>query len=256
VSAVSDETGSEEVRLRVAPGRRPFGTPAGGRDGAGTRTGTRTGERLRRVPREFFAGDSLAVAPELLHKLLVRDERVLRIVEVEAYRGEEDPASHAYRGPTRRNRTMFGRPGLLYVYLSYGVHWCANVVCGEPGVARAVLLRAAAPVAGLAALRAAAPGLSDRELASGPGRLGRALGLTGDDDGADLVEGDRGILLLDDGTPPPPVVASGPRVGVSRAGERPWRFFVPGDPHVSRPRPGPARGTLGRPPSAGRAAPG
>lgn len=205
----------------------------------------------RPLPRSFYDRDALEVGPELLNKVLVRGRRAGRIVEVEAYRGADDPASHAYRGPTRRNATMFGPPGRLYVYFSYGVHWCANAVCCPTGTAQAVLLRALAPLSGLEEMRLArlsgrrrssAPGaggpaggatLPDRHLASGPARLCQALGIVGDDDGADLVRGDRGLRVVDDGTPPPRRVGVSGRVGISNAAELPWRFFVPDDPHVS-----------------------
>jgi DNA-3-methyladenine glycosylase len=212
----------------------------------------------------------MEVAPALLNKLLVVGERVGRIVEVEAYRASEDPGSHAYRGLTRRNATMFGPPGHLYVYFSYGMHWCANVVCQPPGTAHAVLLRALAPVAGLEHMRAArAQGqrrpVSDRDLCRGPGRLCQALGITGAYDGADLVtrasavrsedeggdkvrgpgalryEDDRadpivaagGVRLMDDGTPPPAEPAISLRVGLTLGADLPLRFFVAGDRHVS-----------------------
>ncbi|MGH9065283.1 MAG: DNA-3-methyladenine glycosylase [Acidimicrobiales bacterium] len=201
---------------------------------------------LAPIPRSFYGRDSLDVAPELLNILVVAGERVGRIVEVEAYRGEEDPASHAYRGMTGRNATMFGPPGHLYVYLSYGMHWCANVVCGADGLARAVLLRAVAPVAGVEAMRAARPAARrDRDLGNGPGKLGQALGLTRDHDGADLVTGDRGIRLASDGTPPPRRPERGNRVGISAGTEHRWRWWVAGDPNVSRPpRPAPGPGTV------------
>lgn len=206
------------------------------------------------------------MAPRLLNKLLVRGERAGRIVEVEAYRGSEDPASHAFRGPTSRNATMFGPAGRLYVYFSYGVHWCANAVCGADGEAQAVLLRALAPVAGLEAMRSArtrrgagAPP-PDRHLTSGPGRLCQALGIAGEDDGADLVRGDRGLRILDDGMPPPARPEVGVRVGITRAAELPWRFWVPGDPNVSRPSgagpktPAPGAARRSRPAGATRSA--
>jgi DNA-3-methyladenine glycosylase len=187
------------------------------------------------LPRSFFLGDSRQVAPLLLNKLLVRDGVVGRIVEVEAYRGAEDPASHAYRGPTRRNATMFGPPGHLYVYFSYGVHWCANVVCEPEGTGHAVLLRALAPVTGLEQMWDRRPGARrERDLCSGPGKLCQALGLTRQQDGADLVTGDGGVLLAADDRPPPGQPGVGPRIGISVAAEYHWRWWVPGDGNVSR----------------------
>ncbi len=189
------------------------------------------------VAAELLEDDPVVVARRLLNKVLAHGERRGRIVEVEAYRGEEDPASHAYRGPTRRNATMFGPAGLLYVYFTYGMHHCANVVCGPEGRARAVLLRALAPLEGLEAMAAARPtSRSPVDLCRGPGRLCQALGLTRAQDGADLLSGDRDVQLLDDGTPPPARPGRGPRVGLRVGVEAPWRFWVPGDPHVSGPR--------------------
>ena len=189
------------------------------------------------LPRGFYARDSRVVAPELLHKVLVHDDgRAARIVEVEAYCGGEDPASHGYRGETTRTKTMFGPPGHLYVYFSYGVHWCANAVCGEVGESSAVLLRAAAPRDGLDRMYAArAPAARrERDLCSGPGKLGQAFGMDRTTDGADLVTGAGGLRIVDDGTPPPddPVVTS--RVGISVGVDDPWRWYVRGDPNVSR----------------------
>ena len=168
--------------------------------------------------------------------MLAHGGRSARIVEVEAYCGAEDPASHAFRGQTARNATMFGRPGLLYVYFTYGMHWCANVVCATEGVAEAVLLRAGEPLCGLSAIRAARPrARSDTQLASGPARLCQALGIDGRLDGADLPSGDRGVRLVDDGQAPPPVAARSTRIGLRAGADLPWRFFVPGHPHLSRP---------------------
>jgi len=162
-----------------------------------------------------------------------------RIVEVEAYRGSEDPASHAFGGPTRRNATMFGPPGHLYVYFTYGMHWCANAVCGPEGTGHAVLIRALAPVSGLPAMRAARPvGTTDRNLTSGPAKLCQAFGITATQDGADLVTGKGGLTVADDGVPPPAQPGVSTRIGIRRAADLPWRFWVPGDPHVSRGRPG------------------
>jgi DNA-3-methyladenine glycosylase len=190
------------------------------------------------LPRSFYDADPLVVAPQLLNKVLVRGSRVGRIVEVEAYRGSEDAASHAFRGPTRRNATMFGPPGHLYVYFTYGMHFCANAVCGPEGTGHAVLLRALAPVAGLPALRRARPpGTADRQLTSGPAKLCQAFGITAADDGADLVAGDRRLTVLDDGVPPPPAPGVSTRVGIRKATHFPWRWWVPGDPNVSRGRP-------------------
>ena len=187
------------------------------------------------LPRSFFARDARVLAPDLLNKLLVRGARAGRIVEVEAYAGGEDPGSHAFRGRTRRNATMFGRPGLLYVYFTYGMHWCANVVAGEEGVGVAVLLRALAPVAGLEEMRAARPAArADHGLCSGPARLCQALGITGRDDGADLVTGDGGLAILDDGTPPPVAPGNSVRIGLRAGADLPWRWFVPGEPNLSR----------------------
>jgi len=193
--------------------------------------------RRRVLPRRFFAGSSLGVAPQLLNKLLVCDGRAGRIVEVEAYRGSADPASHAFRGPTRRNATMFGRPGLLYVYFTYGMHFCANVVCMPEGTAEAVLLRALAPVSGLDAMRLARPAAAhDVDLASGPAKLCQAMGITRAEDGVDLVTGRGGIRVVDDGVAPPTVPARSGRVGIRHASDLPWRWWVSGDPNVSKPR--------------------
>lgn len=188
-----------------------------------------------RVPRAFYRRDSRAVAPELLNKVLVHGDRSVRIVEVEAYAGREDPASHAYRGESPRNRTMFGRPGLLYVYFTYGMHWCANVVCGDEGEATAVLVRAGAPLTGVDAMRAARPvARRDADLCSGPAKLCQALAIDGGFDGADLVTGDQGVRLLDDGTAPPTRPGRGPRIGIRAGVEHRWRWYVRGDPNLSR----------------------
>ena len=204
---------------------------------------TAAGRQPRRLARSFYAADVLMVAPRLLNKLLTTaDGRSGRIVEVEAYHGAEDPASHAFRGPTPRNLVMFGPPGHLYVYLSYGVHWCANVVCGPPGEPQAVLLRALDPVAGLELMRLARwrsqRHQADRDLCRGPGRLCQALGIDRTNNGADLTTADAGVWLADDGVPPPdePLVTG--RVGISVAADRPWRFAVKGHRAVGvHPRP-------------------
>jgi DNA-3-methyladenine glycosylase len=186
------------------------------------------------VPREFYGRDPLLVAPELLNKVLVRGTRAGRIVEVEAYRSD-DPGSHSYRGMTPRTRVMFGAPGGLYVYFTYGMHWCANAVCGDDGVGAAVLLRALAPMAGISEMWAARPAARRlRDLCSGPAKLCQAFGLDGASNGADLVVGDRGVTICDDGTPPPTAPRQTARVGLSAGAERLWRWYDPGDANVSR----------------------
>ncbi len=189
----------------------------------------------RAVPRDFYRRHPAVVAPELLNKILLRaDGRAGRIVEVEAYAGGEDPAAHSHRGPTARNRTMFGEPGHLYVYFTYGMHWGSNAVCGEPGEGWGVLLRAMEPLRGVEAMRLLRPkARRERDLANGPGKLSQAMGLTREQDGADLVSGAQGIALVDDGMPPPRRAAIGPRVGISKAVDFPWRFHVPGSLYVS-----------------------
>jgi DNA-3-methyladenine glycosylase len=195
----------------------------------------------RPLARRFYARDSRTLAPLLLNKVLVHGTgpgRVAaRIVEVEAYAGSEDPASHAFRGPTPRNQTMFGPPGRLYVYFTYGMHWCANVVCATDGVASAVLLRAAAPLAGVETMRRRrGPDRTDRQLCAGPARLTQAFGITGTDDNTDLLRGS--VRILDDGTPPPTRPGRSARVGLraGRGDHDRWRWFVESDPNVSRTR--------------------
>lgn len=193
----------------------------------------------RVLPRRFYARDSREVAPELLNKVLVHAGRAARIVEVEAYAGADDPGSHAYRGRTPRTAVMFGPAGHLYVYFTYGMHWCANAVCGPDGVASAVLLRAGEPLAGLDEMFAARPAARrERDLCSGPARLCQALGIDGDHDGADLVRGGDPVIL-DDGTPPPPEPTVTTRIGLRNGHEHPWRWLVPDHDHVSPGRPGP-----------------
>lgn len=191
---------------------------------------------LKPVGARFFARDSRVVAPELLNKVLVRGPRRGRIVEVEAYAEREDPASHAFRGPTRRNATMFGPAGRLYVYFTYGMHWCANAVCGAEGEGTAVLLRAVAPLAGLDLMRQArGERIRDRDLASGPAKLCQAFAIDKRDDGTDLTRRSAALAwIADDGTPPPVAPGISARIGISRGVEHEWRWFVPGDPNLSR----------------------
>jgi DNA-3-methyladenine glycosylase len=197
--------------------------------------------KWKTLPRAFYRRDPRVVAPELLNKLLVRDDgRVGRIVEVEAYAGAEDPAAHSYRGKTARNAALFGPGGHMYVYFTYGMHWCANAVCGEAGDGFGVLLRAMEPVAGIELMRKARGfPAKDREIASGPARLAQAMGIDRTFDGADLVRNDRGIRIVTDGMPAPDLAVAGPRIGIRLAVEHPWRWHVPEHVHVSRTRPGP-----------------
>lgn len=184
--------------------------------------------------RGLLSARSVEVAPALLGAVLSAGGCSVRIVEVEAYGGAQDPASHAFRGQTARNASMFGLPGHLYVYRSYGIHWCANVVTGPAGRGEAVLVRAGAVIDGIEQARALRPAARrDVDLARGPGRLCAALAITGDHDGADLLDPSSAVTLhLDPSCTP--VVGSSARVGISKAVERPWRWFVVGNPNVSR----------------------
>ncbi len=173
--------------------------------------------------RAALEGEAPDVAPTLLNKLLVHGVCVGRIVEVEAYTAD-DPASHTFVGETARNAVMFGPPGHLYCYLSYGIHTCANIVTSPAGRGSAVLIRALTPVSGIDEMRRRRGGA--RQLADGPGKLCQALGLTLAHNGADLCGGGP-IALVDDGTPPPVAPIVGPRVGITKAVDTPWRFRVP-----------------------------
>jgi DNA-3-methyladenine glycosylase len=183
----------------------------------------------------------VAVARELVGATLVvdpvsADRVVCRIVEVEAYLGVRDPASHAFRGPTPRAAIMFGEPGHLYVYFSYGMHHCANLVTEPAGTAGAVLLRAAAVEEGEAAVRRRRGAAPDDRLLSGPGNLCRGLGISLADNGASVTGGGRFSLQRGAAAAP---VASGPRVGISRAADLPLRFWWAAHPAVSGKRKGP-----------------
>ena len=183
-----------------------------------------------RLDAELLTGRANQVAPLLLGTVLRHGEVAVRITEVEAYTGLSDPASHAFRGPTPRNDVMFGPPGHLYLYFSYGMHWAANVVCGPEGTAGGCLLRSGEVVEGREVARERRHGAPDRDLARGPGRLTQALGLSREHRGLDLLAG--GPVRLGPGTAPAEV-ATGPRVGVSQAADVPWRFWVAGDRYVS-----------------------
>lgn len=149
-----------------------------------------------------------------------------RIVETEAYRSD-DPASHSFNGPTPRSAIMFGPPGVLYVYLSYGIHSCANVVVGGDGDGQAVLVRAVEPVDGLTVIRERRAGRADRDLANGPGKVCAALAIGLADNGADLTGAGARIMVVDDGVGPPTSPRVGPRVGITKAVDTPWRFRTP-----------------------------
>ena len=189
----------------------------------------------RPVPRSFYARDPYEVAPELLHKVLVTEGGAGRIVEVEAYDGANDPGSHAYRGITPRTEVMFGAPGHLYVYFSYGMHWCANIVCRRAGDAGAVLIRALHPLRGLENMREARPAAHrDRDLCNGPAKLCASLGITGADGGTDLTRARSPIRVIDDGVAPPAQPICTTRIGLSNGSDLSWRWYVPDDPCVSR----------------------
>lgn len=207
-------------------------------------------------PTDIVAGPALEAAPRLLGLWLdVRSGsgRIVggSVVEVEAYSGADDPASHAYRGPTPRAEVMFGPPGRLYVYRSYGIHWCANVVCGPEGTAGAVLIRALEPRLGVEHMWSRRPKARvETDLCSGPGKLCAALGIGGDHNGVDLLDLESpvrlrspdggeasGAEMVDDAGGTRLEVVTGPRIGISRAVDRPWRFGLAENPHLSRPFP-------------------
>jgi len=181
---------------------------------------------------DFFNRSVHDVARDLVGCRLFFGGRGGTIVETESYE-RDDPACHAYAGLTARTEVLFGPPGRAYVYLSYGVHSLLNAVAEPDGEAAAVLIRALEPTAGLEEMRRRRGGRPDRELCSGPGKLTEALGVGLEQNGADLAR-DPFLLLPPEG--PPPEVATGPRIGITKAVERPWRFCAAGNPHVSRPR--------------------
>jgi DNA-3-methyladenine glycosylase len=196
--------------------------------------------RAATLPVSFFERPADVVGRDLLGASLVstvaggRTEG--RIVEVEAYLGASDPASHGYRHRRHaQNEALYGPPGTWYIYLSYGMHWCANLVCGIPGEASAVLLRALEPVDGLALMRERRGGVADRLLCSGPGKLCQALGISRDQDGS-AMRGSGVVVRAGDAATPPAVLAT-PRIGITKAADWPLRFVVDGSPWISRPGP-------------------
>jgi DNA-3-methyladenine glycosylase len=189
-----------------------------------------------RLPRQFFVRDPVALARDLLGRVLFyrTPDGLLagRIVETEAYTGEADPASHAFRGRTARNAVMFGPAGHAYVYFTYGMHHCLNVTAEGPGTAGAVLLRALEPLSGVELMRARGDHGPESRLLSGPGKIGRAFGLTLEDNGRDFTRGPLGLAA---GSPVPDrEVATSRRIGISRAVDLPYRFAVIGSRSVSK----------------------
>jgi DNA-3-methyladenine glycosylase len=186
-----------------------------------------------------LSGPVLDAAPRLLGSVLIAGAPegtvAVRLTEVEAYDGENDPGSHAYRGLSPRNEVMFGVPGRLYVYFTYGMHFCMNVVCGPPGRPSAVLLRAGEIVEGIELARVRRGPVKDRDLARGPARLCVALGIDRTHNGADLTDPASAVRLTLGGYDG--LVGTGPRVGLREAANRPWRFWAVGDPTVSAYRP-------------------
>jgi DNA-3-methyladenine glycosylase len=183
-----------------------------------------------KLAKDFFARSVHEVAPELIGATLLVGGVGGTIVEAEAY-DHEDPAAHGFRGRTERNAAMFGPPGHAYVYRSYGIHWCLNLVCEEEGAASAVLVRALEPTHGLDRMRARRGVDDERLLCSGPGRLCQALAVTREHDGAPLDESPFRLVARAHA----PEVATGPRIGITRAAERPWRYALAGSRFLSRP---------------------
>jgi DNA-3-methyladenine glycosylase len=210
---------------------------------------------VARLSRSFFARSAPEVAPDLLGQVLVRrlasgTTLRARIVETEAYE-PDDPASHSYRGPTRRNASMFGGPGHLYVYFTYGMHWCMNVVTGPEGHGSAVLLRAGEPLDGIEAMMTRRGTDRVRDLCRGPARLAQAFDVDGDQDGADLIRG-KDLWLEAGRQVPASRVVVGPRVGISDGVDLPWRFVEGDSPWASS---GPWRAATPRGRGPGRPSP-
>ena len=185
---------------------------------------------LHRITREFFDRSVHEVAPDLVGTTLLVDGVGGIIVEVEAYH-HTDPAAHSFGGRTERNAVMFGPPGYAYVYRSYGIHWCLNFVCEREGEASAVLIRALAPTDGIATMRGRRGVADERQLCSGPGKLCEALGVTAAMNGLALT---RPPFLLRLSTERPAIV-TGPRIGITKAADLPWRYGLAGSPHLSKP---------------------
>ena len=211
--------------------------------GLAERTDAASAKQLRRLGKSFYARDAISVARDLVGCLFFHRQHEglvgLRLVETEAYRGAIDPGSHGYGGMTERTRSMFGPPGRLYVYFTYGMHWCVNVVCAKEGVCGAVLLRAGEPACGIELMRRRRGGRADRLLAAGPGRLAQAMGVDKRHDGASLLRGgsfwcaeDEETRRLREREEP----ARTTRIGLAsgRGDELEWRFVLRGHPYASR----------------------
>jgi DNA-3-methyladenine glycosylase len=197
----------------------------------------RLSRRTRLLPRTFYDRPVLDVARDLLGAVVVGDGVAVRLTEVEAYDGLNDPASHAYRGQTARNAVMFGRPGHAYVYFTYGMHFCVNLVCGPPDVAAAVLLRAGEVIEGHDIAAARRPRSRSRDLARGPARLTQALAIDRSLDGVDVTKSGSPIAVRAADLVAEDRIRRGPRVGIAQAADRPWRFWIDDEPSVSAYRP-------------------
>lgn len=194
--------------------------------------------RMRILPPEFYERDTVKVAPELLGKCLVRrtahGKMVSRIVEVEAYQGKDDPASHAFRGLTPRNAPMYGQPGRAYIYFTYGNHYCLNITTQKPGVPGAVLFRAVQPMEGVQLMKRFRPNVSDAELTNGPGKLTKALAIDKRVNEQDMTID--GPLFVRDSGPSDFEIWCSIRIGIEDGRDRRWRFYIKGNPCVSRGR--------------------
>ena len=198
---------------------------------------TNTEQSVKPLPRSFYTRGTVTVARALLNKQLVRlnedDVLIGRIVEVEAYGGRNDPASHAYRGKTPRNMPMFGEPGHAYIYFTYGNHYCLNVTTQPPGVAGAVLIRAVEPLKGSDIMKQLRPGVPEQQLTNGPGKLTQAFAIDKSLNQIDLTK--RGNLFIGQASNEPPVtVERSPRIGITVGIERLWRFYIKSNDYVSR----------------------
>lgn len=190
------------------------------------------------IKRNFFYQDTVKVAKDILGKLLVRESSqgifVGRIVEVEAYRGIDDPASHSYRGKTKRNEIMFGKPGVVYVYFTYGSHYCLNVVTEKAGIAAAVLIRALEPLKGIDEMKINR-GVKDlTKVASGPGKLTKAFQITLEENGLDITNASSYMNIYEINKPEQFQIVQTTRIGIRLAKEFPWRFYIKDNPNVSK----------------------